>query len=280
MTDTQQTTAPDGGIALVEDGDGIVGFTARHTAGKDYQSAAAEFEYRFARPRQYVDVVAVAGEVQGYAEEQAEAKLADTLARCAAQTAAVQPQVAPAPTPAVPVVPAAPQQVAPPVPPVPEEPGQTVYPQQAGDPFQAVADQLGGQQVGQTTAAGLDIRIGSDPKGNQLRFVSSVSLPSRAFEDAIKQQIASHGFDPEHFAIFDNRVTRPGSQYDGLEDGGKSYTVASVKARNDTPWQAAIGEKTTAFYVDFNEQGVLHVKPSKQLAQAKTAAQAFAGAGA
>lgn len=254
-----QTTDPQSEPAVTATQEGIVGFYAEHTSSKDYQAAKVGIHYSFGMPVPYVDAVARFGEVQQQAEEQAEAKLADTLNRRAAQAQAVQPAApAPAPAPVPAQVPAPQPQAAPPA--VPH-------------PAQQAAEALGGQQVDGPPV----VATGTTPKGSQLRYVPSTSLSSKALEDAVRAQIGQHGFNPDDFAVFDNRVTREGSQYAGLEDGGQAYSAVTIRARNDTPWQAAIGEKTTAFYADFDDTGKLHVKPSKQLEQARSAAQAFAG---
>lgn len=256
MADTQSTTHQDGAIAVVPDGPQIVGFSARHTAGQDYQSAAVEIEYRFPQPVDYVDAVRFFGDAQAQAEEQAEAKLADTIARRKAQAAAVQPaNIVSSPATST-TVPAS-------QPPVPAQPGPVGPASGSGVPpipASLVESQLGGQQVSAAQPGGLPVAVGTTPKGGQVKYVPTSHLSSKAFEDAIRAQITALGFDESEFAVFDNR-SRDG-QYPGFEQGGQNYAVASIKARNDSRAQKVL-DKKTAFYADFDDAGQLTVKASK-----------------
>ncbi|MGH3442022.1 MAG: hypothetical protein ACRDUY_08255, partial [Nitriliruptorales bacterium] len=114
------------------------------------------------------------------------------------------------------------------------------------------------QQGQQNFAAHL--QVGSSPKGGQVRYVPTSVLPQQAFEQAIRNHITSLGFAEADFVVFDNRT----GNY-GLEDGKQAYSAATVKPRRETHVAATIGEKTSAFYVDFQQDGTLTVKASKKL---------------
>lgn len=265
-----QSDTAEGSTLIADDDGGIVGFYAEHTASKDFQTEKFGIEYRFPSARSYTDAIGFFGEVQAQAGEQAKVQLAQVLAERAAQAAAVSPAGQPVSVNKPQVGPSS-------GPPVAPHPASSGVEPSIDD---LVAEQLGGQPVGSAGSLGGQLQAGTTPKGKQIRFLPTSVLASRAFEDAIKTQIGQHGFDPGEFVVFDNRGTRDGSPYKGLEDGGQSYSVATVRAKKDTPLQAALGEKTAAFYVDFQDDGTVKVKPSDKLVQADQARKAFAGGGA
>lgn len=257
MAEAQTQQEPE----LRTDGDGgIVGFYAEATASKDYQAEKFGIEYRYGTPVGYIDAIQQFAEIQGQALEQANAQLSNRLAENQAAKAKAAP--APAQQPA--------KQQQPPKPPPPTE-----EPTEASAEA-AVVEHAGGQLVEGQPAGGLPVQVGTSPKGQQVRYVPSSALPSKAFEDVIREQIAGLGFDPDDFAVFDNRVTREGAKFAGLEDGGQNYSVASVLARKDTAASQMI--EKAAFYVDFNEDGTVKVKASPA-AQAYLKAQAAFGGG-
>lgn len=231
--------------------DGIVGFYAESGVSRDYQPEKFGIHYRFAKAVNYIDAVQRFDEIQQLATEHANGRLDQRLA----QSDAAKVQASPAPAPQAPVA---------------SEPPRAPHPAEA----EAAVANAGGQLVDGPPAGGLPVQVGTSPKGSQVRYVPSSALPSRAFEDVVKTQIRELGFDPDEFIVFDNRTTREGAKFKGLEDGGQNYSAANVQAKNDTTAKAMI--EKAAFYVDFTEDGKVLVKASPAAEAYQKAQAAFA----
>lgn len=107
---------------------------------------------------------------------------------------------------------------------------------------------------------------GSNPRGDTFEYRPTTNLPTETFKNVIKQRIAEAGEDPNHFAIFDERM---GAR--GLEAGGSNYGPATVKTTTSHPAHAAMkqGNKVSAaFFVDFTKDGNVKVNATNKFKEA------------
>lgn len=101
--------------------------------------------------------------------------------------------------------------------------------------------------------------IGNKPGGKgSFRYRTTAAYPSDSFRDAIKDQLAGLGIDPEQVDVFDDRV----GNY-GLESGNEGYTAGKIKVKADTPLASALNGKTIVGGADFAADGSVKVSLSR-----------------
>lgn len=220
-------------VYRAEDGEGIVAFEVKEHASVKHKGDlignATSITYAFATPKAREDIVEAHALVSEAARRLAHREIEQSLAEHQNR------QPAGAAGSSTPASPGGPSQAAPANP----------QPQT--------------QTVGEVQWA-----VGQRPKGKgELRYVTSASLPTDKFLGKIAAGVREHGDDPDDFNIYDNRV----GDY-GLESGNDNWSVAAVKPKDGTyaaglpKMQTQKGNVKTAYYVDFNDDGSLWVRPS------------------
>lgn len=219
-------------------GEGITGFSVTAGVAEDFgkHKTSTTLHYGFGRAVGVIDIATVHTEMREVVSElevdHHRQHLARALAEFHADTQQVQAQ------------PAAPP-VQPPVPPA--------------APAQAPAPEPGGQQ------GGVPWVHGTKPNGGgAIRYVPSSLFPTESFQQVVGQVLAAQGLNPAGFEVWDNRV----GQY-GLESGNSAYSVGAVKPASHNPLAQMVGQTSggnpkATHYVEFNDDGSLAVKPSKE----------------
>lgn len=118
-------------------------------------------------------------------------------------------------------------------------------------------------------------QLGTKPNGKgTFKFLPTSVVSGQAFIEQAKAAIAFEGYNPDDVIVFDDRT----GQY-GLESGKQAYAAGKVKARKDSPLDAALDGKSIA-YVDFNEHdGSISVHVTKDAKAAAAIVTRLAGAG-
>ena len=126
---------------------------------------------------------------------------------------------------------------------------------------QAIQQAANGAAVaGQTSVVGLSKQ---GPRGNYTVFtVHSSVLPTQQAEAMVKQQVMEVGIDFTNVKVFDNRAS---GGWD-VPDGSLSPKGSPLKVVISTgaPGSDTLGNKA-AFWVDFDRNGEIKAKPSKEL---------------
>lgn len=124
----------------------------------------------------------------------------------------------------------------------------------------------------------LDWKQASKPNNKgTFRYRSTDDLDSDALKVMVSQAIEDAGADPELHVVYDERIGK-----NGLEAGKSRWSFATVKPTEDNPaYDWMLGEASNgnefvkaSFYVDFNEDGTVRVKPSNAYKEAASEAQA------
>lgn len=216
-------------------GEGITEVTLSVRPSLDYQTVEATASYAFPSPRSYTEAIQPIEELYQFLLDTAKEKVADLAAKRNDRESAATAQV--------------------------KQALQSVQETNIPDPTPAPAPIS--DQGGEATFA-----WGENPQGKAVKYVPSTVLSSRDFEAAIKQGIANLGLPSDQVMVFDNRVGKF-----GFETGNNNWGVANVIAKRDSRLLTAAGgdEKAKIVYVDFNDDGTVRVKLSKQGEQAKAA---------
>lgn len=114
---------------------------------------------------------------------------------------------------------------------------------------------------------------GSKKGGGTIKFRPTTNLPTETFKQEVLKKIAASG-DPNagSYVVYDERLGP-----DGLEAGGESYGVASVKTREGHPAHQAMKKGRgvqQAYFVDFTSAGGVKVTKSQKLEEAEAAVPA------
>jgi len=119
---------------------------------------------------------------------------------------------------------------------------------------------------------GRTVLQGTKPQnGGVISYVATSELSEQDFKTEIAQGIRGEGYDPEAFVVFDNRK----GKY-GVEDGKESWAVAAVMPKQETHMASVLGDKTKAFFVDFDGTGTVKVKATNKLEDYTKMAAAWA----
>ena len=248
-------------------GEGITGFSVEVAASAQHQSFRTSIEYSFGRPVKSTDMAVPHEQAAQYAQQLAVRELNRHLDRVDAEVKQKRQGGQPAP----PQPPA--QQAPPPQQQAPAQPQGQSFPNAGAAAPQGMAGQGAGQ------AAAPQWVTGQKPQGQgSHRFVGTASLDSQTFKTMIAQQLAAQGENPDAFAIYDNRPD--------LEQGNPQWQVAAVKPVEGSP--AALnpamltqqGKPKSAFFVDFQQDGSVALKATRdyeQHRQAQQMAQQMAG---
>lgn len=245
------------------EGEGITGFSVSAGAADDYgkHKTSTVLHYQFGRPVSLIDLVVPHAEASDVVSELALDKLREHRARSAAEVAQANTPAAQAPQQQAPQPPPFTPQPAPPfTQPAPPAPMPQASPQWPQSPPQQFPPQQAPQPAPQpqVNAQAIPWATGAKQDGSTLRFIPSNVIPTEQFQALIAQAIQQQGDDPNQFVIYDNRV----GQY-ALEAGNPGWSVAAVKPAHGTPVHQAL-DKKSAYYVDFNDDGSVGVRPSRE----------------
>ena len=114
-----------------------------------------------------------------------------------------------------------------------------------------------------------DWKQASKPNGRgTIRFRPTSDLSTSAFKQMVVEAIKQTGANPELHQVWDERPS--------LEKDGKGWSVANVRPTEDNPAfehnKNAKGYQNNSYFVDFNNDGTVRVKPSDKYREAAEAA--------